>query len=72
MEKGIDLKLRMLYLHSIRMFCAKFQLIWINFQLLSGGHLGFFAKGYAFDFGSKFQISSKFVYGQNGRGNDVW
>ena len=37
-----------------------------------GGHLGFFPKGLAYDFGSKFQISSKLVHGQIGPGNDVW
>ena len=35
-------------------------------------HLGFFPKGLAYDFGSKFQTSSKFVYGQIGPENDVW
>ena len=31
----------------------------------------FFPKGLAYDFGSKFQRSSKFVYGQIGPENDV-
>ena len=34
-------------------------------------HLGFFSKGLAFDFGSKFQISFKFVNGQIDPGNNV-
>ena len=39
---------------------------------LVGGHLGFFSKGVAaYNFGSKFQISSKSVYGLIGPGNDV-
>ena len=36
-----------------------------------GRHLGLFLKGLAYDFGSKFQISSKFVYGQFGPRNNV-
>ena len=35
-------------------------------------HFGFFSKGLAFDFGSKFQISLEFVNGQIDPGNDVW
>ena len=34
--------------------------------------MDFFPKGLAYDFGSKFQTSSKFVYGQIGPENDVW
>ena len=34
-------------------------------------HVGFFPKGLASDFGSKFQISSKFVYSQIGPRNHV-
>ena len=34
--------------------------------------MDFFPKGLAYDFGSKFQRSSKFVYGQIGPENDVW
>ena len=39
---------------------------------LSSRHIGFLPNGLAYDFGSKFQISSKFVYGQTGPENDVW
>ena len=39
---------------------------------LIGRHLGFFSKGLAFDFGSKFQISLKFLNSQIDPGNDVW
>ena len=35
-------------------------------------HLGFFSKGLVFDFGSKFQISLRFVNGQIDPENDVW
>ena len=35
-------------------------------------HLRLFPKGLTYDFGSKLQISLKFVHGQIGRGNDVW
>ena len=38
---------------------------------LHSRHLGFFPKGLAFDFGSKFQISLNFVYGRIEPGNDV-
>ena len=34
--------------------------------------MDFFPKGLAYDFGSRFQTSSKFVYGQIGPENDVW
>ena len=34
--------------------------------------MDFFPKGLAYDFGSKFQRSWKFVYGQIGPENDVW
>ena len=34
--------------------------------------MNFFPKGLAYDLGSKFQTSSKFVYGQIGPENDVW
>ena len=37
-----------------------------------GRHVRFFSKGLTCDFGSKFQIFSKCVYGQIGPGNDVW
>ena len=37
-----------------------------------GRHIRFFSKGLTCDFGSKFQIFSKCVYGQIGPGNDVW
>ena len=33
---------------------------------------GFFPRGLAFDFGSKFKFFSKCVYGENGPGNEVW
>ena len=39
---------------------------------LSSRHIGFLPNGLAYVFGSKFQISSKFVYGQIGPENDVW
>ena len=35
-------------------------------------HFGFFPKELAYDFGSKCQISLKFVNGQIDPGNDVW
>ena len=38
---------------------------------LRSRHLGFFSKGLAYDFGSKFQISFNFVYGEIEPGNDV-
>ena len=41
-------------------------------QIWSAAILDFFPKGLAYDFGSKFQRSSKFVYGQIGPENDVW
>ena len=41
-------------------------------QIWSAAILDFFPKGLAYDFGSKFQTSSKFVYGQIGPENDVW
>ena len=40
-------------------------------QIWSAAILDFFPKGLAYDFGSKFQTSSKFVYGQIGPKNDV-
>ena len=39
---------------------------------LIGRHFGFFPKELAYDFGSKCQISLKFVNGQIDPGNDVW
>ena len=44
-----------------------FDHIW-RFSNLAGGHLGFFPKGLTYDFGQKFQISSKFMYGQHKAG----
>ena len=38
---------------------------------LGSHYLGVFSKGLAYDFGPKFQISLKVVYGQIGPGNDV-
>ena len=35
-------------------------------------HLGFFSKGLAYDFGSKFQVFLKFVYTQIGPRKDMW
>ena len=40
-------------------------------QILSAAILKFLPKGLAYDFGSKFQISLKFVNGQIEPGNDV-
>ena len=40
-------------------------------QIWSAAILDFFPKGLAYNFGSKFQTSSKFVYGQIGPKNDV-
>ena len=48
-----------------------FDHIW-RFSNLAGGHLEFFPKGLTYDFGQKFQISSKFMYGQHEAGNNVW
>ena len=44
--------------------------IW-RFQMVMAAILDFFPKGLTCDFGSKFQIFSKCVYGQIGPGNDV-
>ena len=38
---------------------------------LSSRHIGFLPNGLAYDFGSKFPISPKFVYSQIRPGNDV-
>ena len=44
----------------------------MNMSNLISRHLGFFPKGLAYDFGSKFQISSEFLYSQIGPRNHVW
>ena len=57
-------------------WCFRMKLKWfwrsMKMSSLMSPHLGLFPKGLAYDFGSKFQISSKFVYGQTGPENDVW
>ena len=45
---------------------------YFEMSILGSHHLGFFPKGLAYDFWSKFQISLKVVYCQIGPGNDVW
>ena len=56
-------------------WCLRVKLTWfwryMKMSNLISRHLGFFSKGLAYDFRSKFQTSSKFVYGQIGPKNDV-
>ena len=53
---------------------VKFKWSWpyMEISLLAAAILDIFAKGLTCDFGSKFQILSKCVYGQIEPGNDVW
>ena len=55
-------------------FNLKSKWFWQNMNIsnLIGRHLGFFPKGLAYDFGSKFQISSELLYSQIGPWNHVW
>ena len=54
-------------------FNVKSKWFWQNMNMsdLISRHLGFFPKGLAYDFGSKFQISSEFLYSQIGLRNHV-
>ena len=44
----------------------------MKMSILISSHVGFFPQGLAYDFGPKFEISSKFVNGQIDPGNYVW
>ena len=54
-------------------FNVKSKWFWQNMNMsnLISRHLGFLPKRLAYDFGSKFQISLNFVYGQMWAENDV-
>ena len=55
-------------------FRVKSKWFWpyMSMSNLSSLHTGFLPNGLAYDFRSKFKVSSKFVYGQIGPENDVW
>ena len=56
-------------------WCLRVKLTWfwryMKMSNLISRHLGFFLKGLACDFGTKFQISSEFLYSQIGPRNHV-
>ena len=59
-----NMKLEMMFGDVSECWEGHFDHIW-RFSNLAGGHLGFFSKGLTYDFGQKFQISSKIMYGQH-------
>ena len=58
-------------------WCSRVKSKWpwryMRMSNLISRHLGFFSKGLAYDFGSKYQISLKFVYSQfEPKNNSCW